>query len=153
MENYRDIPGYEGKYAVSNLGNVKILKTGKILRCGLTRNYLNVSLFANSARKVFGVHQLVAITFLNHKPDGTHKIVVDHINGDKLDNRLENLQLITQRENITKSKPKRDLPTCVYKVGNKFRVRANINGVFKSIGTFNTIEEASAAYQEAISKL
>jgi hypothetical protein len=153
MENYRDIPGYEGKYAVSNLGNVKILKNGKILKQYLNRNYYNVSLFANGARKVFGVHQIVAITFLNHELNGTLKIVVDHINGDKLDNRLENLQLITQRENITKSKPKRDLPTCVYKSGNRFRVRANINGIFKTIGFYTTVEEASEAYQEAISKL
>lgn len=58
----------------------------------------------NSKRVTFFVHQLVAMAFLGHRPDGTQNIVVDHIDNDKQNNNLSNLQLISQRDNTIKSK-------------------------------------------------
>ena len=52
------------------------------------------------------VHQLIAMTFRNHIPDG-HKLVVNHINFNRLDNRSINLEVITQRENLIKKGKKR----------------------------------------------
>ena len=118
---WRDIPGYEGLYQVSNYGEVKSLPTKKekvlkqglvsfytkeiILKQGLDKyGYPQVILYKNKKPKTFKVHQLVCIVFLNHKPDGTQKIVVDHINNIKTDNRVINLQLITNRENTSKDK-------------------------------------------------
>jgi len=69
-----------------------------------THGYLSVGLSFNGFLKNFCIHQLVAVAFLNHKMDGTYKIVVDHINNIKTDNRVGNLQLITSRENSSKEK-------------------------------------------------
>jgi hypothetical protein len=114
-EIWKDIPGYEGKYQVSNLGNVKsleriVLRNGKYpflnkekpLKYGFDGGgYFRVNLCKNGKAKNFLVHHLVARTFLNHKPCG-HKLVIDHKNNIRTDNRLENLQLISHRENISK---------------------------------------------------
>lgn len=108
IEIFNDIPGYEGLYQVSNLGRVKSLIKYKgtierILRPGIcTSGYYMVILSKNKKLKTISVHKLVSIVFLGHEPDG-HRIVIDHINGDRLDNRVENLQFITQRQNTVKS--------------------------------------------------
>jgi len=116
MEKFKDIPGLEKKYQVSNLGNVKSLKryvkhnsgglkvvNERILRYVIkNRGYKHVVLMKNGKHKGYYIHQLVAMAFLGHTPNG-HKLVVDHINEDKLDNRVENLQLISNKENVIKS--------------------------------------------------
>ena len=60
--------------------------------------YFNVGLSKDGVQKRYQVHQLVSIAFLNHKPNGFEK-VVNHKNFDKLDNRLENLEIVSNREN------------------------------------------------------
>ena len=113
MENWKDIPGYEGLYQVSDMGNVRALnywnKPGKVkvLKLTLTKSdkkraYLGITLWKNAKRKLYKVHQLVAIAFLNHTPNG-HTIIVDHINEDRRDNRLCNLRLTTDKDNINKA--------------------------------------------------
>ncbi len=102
-EIYKSIPGYENIYEVSNYGNVKSIKFGKekILKPNKTRTgYLQVGLLKDGRKKI-GVHQLVAMAFLNHTPCGM-ELVIDHINDIKSDNRIINLQVVTQRENIWK---------------------------------------------------
>lgn len=102
MEEFRDIIGYEGLYQVSNLGRVKSLRRNKFLSPSKEHGYLKTSLCKDGKQRKFAIHQLIAMAFLGHVPCG-HKLVVDHINDDKLDNRLENLQVITNKENIVKS--------------------------------------------------
>ena len=149
-EIWKDIKDYEGLYKVSNLGRVKSLKFGKERILSAATNATGYSLVAlcNGKTKAITVHQLVAMAFLNHKPCG-HKIVVDHINTIKTDNRLENLQVITHRQNCTKDKKGTSKYTGVHwcKPRNKWRAEIRINGKTKYLGSFKSELEASEAYQ------
>tara|TARA_R110000772_G_scaffold261421_2_gene379897 strand:+ start:1536 stop:2015 length:480 start_codon:yes stop_codon:yes gene_type:complete len=149
-EIWKDIKDYEGLYQVSNLGRVKSLKFGKERILSAATNATGYSLVAlcNGKTKAITAHQLVAMAFLNHKPCG-YKLVVDHINTIKTDNRLENLQVITHRQNCTKDKKGTSKYTGVHwcKPRNKWRAEIRINGKTKYLGSFKSELEASEAYQ------
>jgi hypothetical protein len=98
-EIWKDVPNYEGHYQVSNLGRVKSLKSGKdkILKPkGNGRGYLQVGLRKEGERKFFLIHRLVMLLFV-----GESDLEVNHKNGIKADNRLENLEYCTRSENMT----------------------------------------------------
>lgn len=157
MEEWKTIPGYEGLYEVSSDGRVRSLnyqRTGKIQELKLTlrkEKYFRVTLGKNGVNELFRVHQLVAIVFLGHVPN-KFELVVDHINSNPKDNRVENLQILTNRKNSSKGK-KGNLPTGVSKINQKFRSVININGQSKRLGYFSTSEEASEAYQKELKNI
>ena len=106
QENWRYIPNYPSYYQVSDLGNVKVLdhdvdygnrichRNERYLKqhyC--TDGYLSVKLADNKQHRV---HRLVALAFLGEQ----NGMEVDHINGIRDDNRLENLRWVTHRDNI-----------------------------------------------------
>lgn len=102
MEIFKDVIGYEGKYFVSNLGNIKsspkthrrkeiILKT-----MPLKGGYLTVDLCKDKLVTKTLVHRIVANAFI---PNPENKPQVNHINGNKQDNRVENLEWVTHSEN------------------------------------------------------
>ena len=101
LEIWKDIPSYEGVYQISNLGRVKSLN---YLRMGfesirkptLNKGYLLVSLYKNNKQKMWSVHRLVAISFIENPEN---KEQVNHKNGVRNDNRLENLEWSTVSEN------------------------------------------------------
>ena len=97
---WADVSGYEGLYSVSTEGQVYTHKYKKFLKPRSKRGYLNVSLSKNKKRKEFRVHRLVAIAFISNSEN---KEQVNHIDGDKNNNKVNNLEWVTQSENITHS--------------------------------------------------
>lgn len=102
-EVWKDIIGYEGLYQVSNFGNVKSLgnnftRKERLLKLSpQSKGYLTVVLQKNGKRKTTLVHRLVAEYFI---PNLDKKLQVNHINGIKTDNRVENLEWVSHRENL-----------------------------------------------------
>ena len=100
LEFWRDIEGYEGLYQISNVGQVKSLKRNKILKPSPTKDgYLRVKLSKEGNKKMFYIHRLVAAAFL---PNEEELPEIDHINNDRADNRVANLQWISHVENLRK---------------------------------------------------
>lgn len=99
-EIWKDIEGYEGMYKISNKSRVKSYQRGKIKIMRHTVNtagYHIVELSKNNERKSFRVHRLLAQAFV---PNPDNKPVINHINGTKDDNSLNNLEWVTTSENI-----------------------------------------------------
>jgi hypothetical protein len=150
-EIWKDIPGFQD-YQVSNLGNVKSVKFGKerILKACVDKDgYYKISLqISTNKRNGYFVHQLVAMAF--HNWDKNIHPVIRHLNHDKKDNRFENLQPGTVREN---SSDYRDNLGTSFVRGKylsqiSYGGRLNKRNVF--LGYFDTKEEASDMYQKAL---
>jgi hypothetical protein len=167
-EIWKDIPSYEGYYQVSNLGNLKSLArvvdgpkglkklSERILKQRLGKTgYLYCDLNKNGKSKTVKPHQLVVICFLNHTPNGYH-LVVNHINFIKTDNRLENLEIVTTRENTNKKhiiSSSKYIGVCWCKHNKKWLSQIHINGKRKFIGYFKCELQASEAYQNELKKI
>lgn len=106
-EIWKPVCGYEGLYEVSNFGRVKSLKgwngkhyieREKILKQGFTTTgYKRVDLVKNKQRKTLKVHRLVITAF---QGEDKERQIVNHIDGNPINNKLENLEWCTQKENI-----------------------------------------------------
>lgn len=98
----KHIKGYEDLYAIDEMGNVHSLVTTKTRRKGILKphvknGYLAVNLYKNGKCKHFYIHRLVAEAFI---PNSDGKFYVNHINANKQDNVVGNLEWCTQSENI-----------------------------------------------------
>ena len=99
MEKWRDIPGYEGFYQVSDLGNIRSIRFNKIrnMKSWASHGYRAVELCINNNRYTVGIHRLVALTFI---PNPENKPEVNHKDRNKSNNNVENLEWVTQSENV-----------------------------------------------------
>ena len=101
-EIWNDVPGWEGKYQVSNRGRVKSLDynhTGKekILKPSLRRGYPSFGVRVSGKKVMLAVHRVEYEAFYGPIPDGMQ---VNHIDEDKTNNNLDNLELTTPKGNI-----------------------------------------------------
>lgn len=100
-EIWKNVKGYENLYLVSNYGNIKRIGKNKNRKFNVTRNgYALVNLYKNGVSKNISVHRIVAEAFLKNIYNLPQ---VNHKNGVKTDNRVENLEWISVKENIKHS--------------------------------------------------
>lgn len=155
MEVYKAVIGHDGLYEVSNLGNVKSFKFGKerqIKPVVGSHGYLTVILSKSGVLKTRTVHSLVAEAFLNHVPCG-HKLVINHIDFNRLNNCVTNLEIVTNRENSNRKHIKlssKFTGVSWYKPTGKWLAQIRINGKVKNIGYFTDELEASVYYENAL---
>lgn len=104
FEEWRDIPGYDGMFQVSDMGRVKRIKQGGnkkakpgFLKPSFMRGYYFVNLYKDRTKTKWPVHRLVMLAFVGPCPDG---LQVNHINGTGTDNRLANLEYVTGTQNM-----------------------------------------------------
>ena len=104
-EIWKDIKNYEGIYQISNLGRVKSFKNKKpkIIKHGSWEGYPVVQLSNHNERHTFQIHRLVAEAFI---PNPNNYPQVNHINENRTDYRIENLEWCTQKMNVNHSKRK-----------------------------------------------
>ena len=167
IEVWKDIPEYEGLYEVSNLGNVRSLNYRKSKRVKKIIKHFNkqikryeVSLYHKekyNKSKTKKIHTLVAMAFLNHKPLG-YKSVVDHIDNNSSNDKLYNLQKITQRKKMSKdqkNKTSKYTGVSLHKTNSKKKWKAEIfiNGKKKFLGVYMDEKKAAQAYQNELKKI
>lgn len=164
QEMWKDIPGYEGRYQVSTLGNVKSINRRQLNVWGSystypdrlltpitsSQGYKHVILYRDNNKKVKSIHQLVALTFI---PRVNGKTDVNHKNGIKHDNHLSNLEWSNDRENVThafKRKKTSSKYTGVCRHGEKWMAYIDINGKRRYLGKHSSEEQAANAYKKAL---
>lgn len=104
------VQGYEDRYLVSNIGEIKSIKHNKVLKKELRRNYWSVQLFNGKNYKHFSIHRLVGLNFI---PNPNNLPYINHKDENKLNNNVDNLEWCTCSYNnnygtsITRSKEKR----------------------------------------------
>lgn len=107
METWRDVIGYEGLYIVNNMGEVRCLpkivgfsagyiQKARTMKQRLIKGYPSINVCKNGIKKVLKIHRIVSMAFI---PNHENKNQINHINGDKTDNRVENLEWCTGSEN------------------------------------------------------
>lgn len=151
MEIFKDITGYEGIYQVSNYGNVKSLKRvimrsdnrprtipEKIKVATEDHGYKKVGLHDKDGNsRTYTIHRLVMKMFVGDSP-----LYVDHIDGNKANNRLDNLRYVTNSENLTFRNTDKE-----YKSGHPYVYHdkdRNQYRVYKYGPRIKTFEEAKA---------
>lgn len=163
-EIWKDIKGYEGLYQISNLGRVKSLERRvpfgdsyrsypeKIKSQEIIKGYKRVNLYKKGKLKKFLVHRLVASSFINEQ-DGSMQ--VNHINGVTTDNRLDNLEWTTIKENANhKTTVLMKKPRGVYRTSeNKWNAQIVFNQKNIALGTFANKSDAYKAFYDKYSEL
>ena len=146
-EEFRIIVGYEN-YSVSDLGNVKSKKTNKILKpAKSSTGYYGVCLSLNNIRKTFAIHRLVALAFIE-KIEG--KNIIDHIDNNPLNNKVNNLRWCTISENshntvVSNKNTSGSKGVHFQTKGNKWIANIIFHGISIHLGCFDNKEDAVKA--------
>lgn len=148
MEEWKPVVGYEAYYEVSNEGRVRTI--GGILKKitkPATNGYYCASLYCPDKKHTYvPIHTLVAGAFLGER---SSKEVCDHIDGNKLNNNINNLRYVPQSINCKNSSRWRSSTNVEfhkrYTSNKKYSVRMRILGKRRSFGYFSSREEAEIA--------
>lgn len=164
QEEWRDLPDYEGRYQVSDTGRVrsperrdtlgklrkqKILKTRKD-RFGYMKVWLHGPNKNGTRGRTVSVHRLVAEAFM-----GPSDLFVDHLNGLKDDNRPENLEYVTNKENIRRYRAKNKQTGASFKphcTNRPWQCLVNYNGKVYALGCYETKEECYKVKKDFLNK-
>lgn len=165
-EIWKDVPGYEDNYQVSNLGNVKskerikmcrgkfpfVKKETKLTPVLNDSGYGIVGLFLNGKQRKFSVHQLVAMCFLGHERCGM-ELVINHKNFVRNYNLVNNLEIVSSRKNSDR----KHLPSTSKYTGvswnkkmNKWSSKIMYKKQTIGLGYFESEKEASKYYENAL---
>jgi len=146
----KSIPGYE-EYSINENGII-FNKKNKIMKPSINGcGYYVVNLYKNKQRKMFSVHQLMFMAFYGIKSDKRN--VIDHIDGDRTNNSLSNLQYVSQRLNTTKNRKSNTGLSGSYEHKGRFQSAIRINGKKIHLGSYNTAEEAHEVYKKELNKI
>jgi hypothetical protein len=163
VEEWKDVPDYEGLYQVSDLGRVKSLERflkgkvkrtlqEKIIKTPLNSNgYPTLGLCKDNCRKTLTVHRIMGMTFLGLTKDTIG--VCDHIDNNRQNNELSNLQIISSRLNCKKDAKNKTNYNGVKKYGDKFCANIKLNRKNLYLGIFDSPVEAHKKYEEAFNLL
>lgn len=100
MEIWKGVPGHEDVYEISNLGKIRSFKKNRERILKLSKNtngYLHVGLLKDNKKHCWLLHRLLATIFI---PNPENKPFINHIDGNKLNNSMCNLEWCTQKENV-----------------------------------------------------
>jgi len=150
-EIYKEIKDFPN-YHVSTFGNVKNIKTGRILKQRLRKDgYKDIVLHNNSKKYNKKIHRLVIESFLDNVDN---KPYCDHIDNNKENNNINNLRWANTAENAQNSKIRKNNTSsvkgvCFNKTRNKWQAQIMIDGIQIHLGYYDNLEDAKAARQNA----
>jgi len=146
----KNVIGYEGIYAVSDTGDVYNLKKGIKMNSFIRDGYFCIILSKDGIKKNLRVNRIV---FESFKGRIIPNLVIDHIDGNKLNNNINNLRQITTRENTSNGwRKKSKLPIGVSYVKHLGKYKSEIS-ILKTryyLGVFDSIDLAASAYKKAL---
>lgn len=170
-EIWKDVPNYEGFYKASNYG--RIISLGRVIKYSTGKSipikekmlsfkskssiYYSLVFTKSNQKKQYKLHQVIAMTFLGHKPN-KFGVTVNHINGNKKDNRLCNLELLSNRENTADGfsrLPKSSKYAGVYWNNRDliFKTNLTINNRTVYLGSYKNEDLAGLVYVNAVKNL
>lgn len=161
---WKDVPGYEGNYIISSDGIIMSTrckhgarKKNRLVSQSLVGGfhdtfYWGVNLYKDNILKRYLVHRLLALTFI---PNPDNKPHVNHIDFDRVNNTLSNLEWVTRRENLShyfKSKSNKPIGASYTRShrGKKWAAKLSVLNRTITLGYFDSQEDAGAAYKKAL---